>query len=90
MNMATHKLLWNILSSNRKSGASGASETLVLLQNVKSTYRGVLYLVKFQAASLHLYYNWHSTPLLKLTLHSSSFLNFQYTKLFLRMAALEV
>ena len=40
MIMKTHKLLWNILFSNKKSGLYGAFcdlESLVLMQNIRST-----------------------------------------------------
>ena len=46
------------LFSNQKSGVSGVFfdlGPLVLLQNIKSICGGILYSVKFQAESLHLY-----------------------------------
>ena len=57
MIMKTYSLLWSILFSNQKSGAScvfGDLDTLVSLKNVKNTCGGVSYFVKFQAVSVHL------------------------------------
>ena len=58
MIMKTHKLLWNILFSNQKSGVYGVLSdlgSLFLLQNIISAGEGLLYLLKFQAVKLHLY-----------------------------------
>ena len=58
MIMKTHKLLWNILFSNQKSGVYSVLSdlgSLFLLQNIISAGEGLLYLLKFQAVKLHLY-----------------------------------
>ena len=58
MIMKTHKLLWNILFSNQKSGVYSVLSdlgSLFLLQNIISADEGLLYLLKFQAVKLHLY-----------------------------------
>ena len=58
MIMKTHKLLWNILFSNQKSGVYSVLSdlgSLFLLQNIISAGEGSLYLLKFQAVKLHLY-----------------------------------
>ena len=65
MIMKTHKLLWNILFTNQKCGVSGVFRDLgllVLLQNLKIPCGGVLYFVKFQTVSVHLFKT--DTPLL--------------------------